>query len=218
MAKADDTTTKIDWISLREARDLAAKALRSKAGAEEQLLEWMATGELPWTCTRWKAPTAADIAKMNQIQVVAPSPQTVYRKGNSRFMADGPDIDWEDNSACEASYLPDGAHAWGIMVSRARVLALLAAAGIAPVLPASVAGIKNQAQPQRTKTRKSPQVDRIVRALPELFPNGVSDEILTADVRKKAGDYLEHENKNKKLGLAYPSWDSVNRALGRNCK
>ena len=124
MAKAGKATS-TDWIWLRDARNRAADALGSKAGAEEQLLEWMATGKLPWTCTRWKAPDAADIARMNQILVVTPTPQTVYCNGDSRFMADGPDIDWEDNSACEASYLPDGARAQGIKVSRAHLQTLL---------------------------------------------------------------------------------------------
>lgn len=63
---------------------------------------------------------------MNQeVSTVTLTPQTVYYNGDPRFMANGPDINWEDNSACEASYLPDGARAQGIKVSLTHLRELL---------------------------------------------------------------------------------------------
>jgi hypothetical protein len=123
MARADDAPT-TDWIWLREAQELAAKRLGSKAGAEKRLQEWLATDDrkLPWIAEVWEAPTEADIAKWNQmLGVVAPTP---YYNGEPRFMAVA-EINWEDSSAREASYLPDGAQAWGIRVSPTHLVALL---------------------------------------------------------------------------------------------
>ena len=54
MAKADDTTSKNDWIWLRDALALAVKRLGSVALAKERLIEWLAAGKLPWSCMSWK--------------------------------------------------------------------------------------------------------------------------------------------------------------------
>ena len=50
MAKADDTSSTIDWIWLFDALQEATKVLGSQALAKEVLKEWLATGKLPWTC------------------------------------------------------------------------------------------------------------------------------------------------------------------------
>ena len=62
MAKADDTSSTIDLIWLREALALAAAALGSEVLAKELLREWMAAGKLPWSCVSWKGLDAEDIA------------------------------------------------------------------------------------------------------------------------------------------------------------
>ena len=119
MATADDAPT-TDWIWLREAQELAAKRLGSKAGAEKRLQEWLATDDrkLPWIAEVWEAPTEADAGRRRA------HPSTTYYNGEPRFMAVA-EINWEDSSACEASYLPDGAQAWGIRVSPTHLVALL---------------------------------------------------------------------------------------------
>ena len=48
MAKADDTSSTIVWIWLREALELAVTALGSVKLAQELLIEWLAAGKLPW--------------------------------------------------------------------------------------------------------------------------------------------------------------------------
>ena len=51
MAKAGDTSSTIVWIWLREALALAVTALGSVALANGLLIEWLAAGKLPWSCT-----------------------------------------------------------------------------------------------------------------------------------------------------------------------
>jgi hypothetical protein len=51
MAKADDTSSTIDWIWLFDALQEAKEVLGSEALAKALLKEWLSTGQLPWTCT-----------------------------------------------------------------------------------------------------------------------------------------------------------------------
>ena len=109
MAKADDTTSTSDWVWLRDALDLAAAALGSRALAKERLMEWLAAGKLPWSCMSWEGLDAASIAKLRQ----------------EFWGASLVEIDWGDNAAYEAVFVSDGARARGIKVPRALLLALL---------------------------------------------------------------------------------------------
>ena len=63
MAKADDTSSTIDWIWLREALALAFAALGSWVLAKEQLTEWLAAGKLPWSCMSWRGLNAEGLAE-----------------------------------------------------------------------------------------------------------------------------------------------------------
>jgi hypothetical protein len=64
MAKADDALA--DWTWLRDTLALAVAALGSEALAKERLTEWLAAGELPWTCMQWNGLDAEGIAKLKQ--------------------------------------------------------------------------------------------------------------------------------------------------------
>jgi hypothetical protein len=61
------------------------------------------------------------------------------------------------------------------------------------------------------KKRKAWQVDRILEAIPKVFPNGDIEGIPDSEVREKVGNYLQPEIRTK--GLAVPSPDSFDRAL-----
>src|SRR5262245_15384624 len=62
MAKADDTSSTIDWIWLGKALALAAVPLRSSL-AKEMLVHWIATGQLPRSYTLWKKRDREALAK-----------------------------------------------------------------------------------------------------------------------------------------------------------
>ena len=66
------------------------------------------------------------------------------------------------------------------------------------------------ASSRRKARRREPQVERVLRALPVLYPNG-TDGIPTNVVLDEVADYLQPET--ERLGLRAPSWDSVDRAL-----
>jgi hypothetical protein len=118
MAKADDTTSTTNWIWLREALALAVAVLGSAALAKEQLKEWLAAGKVPWSCMSWVGRAAEGIVDLLNLGSVA------YYPGDPQFWGAGHlNIDWEDNGARERR--AGGAHALGIKVSRAHVLALL---------------------------------------------------------------------------------------------
>ena len=130
MAKADDTTSKIDWIWLREALELAAKRLGSVELAEGRLIEWLAAGKLPWSCMSWKGHSAEEIAKAKQqlkgAYIPHIFPSAVYHEGDPKFWGVRRvrlQIDWEDNKAHDP--VTGGAKALGVKVSRTHLLALL---------------------------------------------------------------------------------------------
>jgi hypothetical protein len=127
MAKAGDTSTTIVWIWLREALELAVRALGSVALAKEQLIEWLAAGKLPWSCMKWNGLDAEDIAKAEQLLREGPIihilPSAAYHEGDPKFWRVRLQIDWEDNAACEP--VTGGARALGIKVSRKHFLLLL---------------------------------------------------------------------------------------------
>ena len=128
MAKADDTSSTIDWIWLREALALAVAALGSVELAKERLIEWLAAGKLPWSCMSWKGHNAEEIAKAKQQlregEIIHIFPSAAYHEGDPKFWGVAVvQIDWEDNTACEP--VTGGAKALGIKVSRTHLLALL---------------------------------------------------------------------------------------------
>ena len=128
MAKADDASSTIVWIWLREALRLAIAALGSVALAKEQLREWLAAGKLPWDCMKWEGLDAEGIARLERESrtgsiVFINIPSAVYHRGDPQFWSTGLKIDWEDNRAREAAIA--GAQALGIKVSRTHLLELL---------------------------------------------------------------------------------------------
>ena len=66
MAKADNSSSTIDWMWLRDALALAAARFGSVALAKKRLREWMASGRLPWSCMSWKGLDAEGIATLDQ--------------------------------------------------------------------------------------------------------------------------------------------------------
>ena len=56
---------------------------------------------------------------------------------------------------------------------------------------------------------------RVLQALKKLYPpdGKVSADVSTKSVRARVSEELAVDSKNQ--GLAVPSWDTVNRALGR---
>jgi hypothetical protein len=66
----------------------------------------------------------------------------------------------------------------------------------------------------RKKRAKDWQTRRVRKTLPKLYPDGeVPDDVPTETVRGRVAKELETDSNNR--GLAAPSWDTVNRALGR---
>jgi hypothetical protein len=130
MAKADDTTSTTDWIWLREALALAVAAHGSVALAKERLREWLAAGEVPWTCVSWSGLDAKGLAKLKSREGLlglfrAPyCPSAAYHPGDPQFWNAGLKIDWEDDGAHELARV-DGAQALGIKVSHTHLLELL---------------------------------------------------------------------------------------------
>ena len=127
MAKAGDKSSTIDWILLSVALELAVAALGSVKLAKKLLVEWMASGELPWTCIAWKGPVAEVIALVEQMnrmgKTYVPVASPAYRKGDPEFLRANPAIDWENNTAHDNAL--GGAEALGIKVSRTHLIALL---------------------------------------------------------------------------------------------
>ena len=89
MAKADDTSSTIDWIWLREALELAVTAFGSEALAKERLREWLAAGKLPWSCMSWEGLDAEGIARRSSKQgaefVGHIIPSVAYHEGDPQF-------------------------------------------------------------------------------------------------------------------------------------
>ena len=104
-------------------------------------------------------------------------------------------IDWEDNAADEVRR--HGAQALGIRVSRTHLRALL------PGVPDG-------------NEKVGPQRRRVLQVLKKLFPphGKVPDDVSTEVVRGRVNEELAADSRNR--GLAAPSWDTVNRALGRD--
>jgi hypothetical protein len=73
---------------------------------------------------------------------------------------------------------------------------------------------KGTAGATRKKSAKGSQTRRVLQTLVKLYPDGkVPDDVPTETVRGQVADRLAADNRNREL--AAPSWDTVNRALGR---
>ena len=121
-------------------------------------------------------------------------PSAAYHKGDPAFWRADLTIWWKKNAAREKSGF--GARALGIRVSHAHFRALL------PNGP-------------NTNKKAGPQVRRVMQVLKTLYPpdGKVSDDVSTEVVRGRVNDELSADSTNREK--AAPSWDTVNRALGR---
>jgi len=116
---------------LRDALEQAGASLGSKALAKDQLIEWLAAGTLPWSCTSWKGLDEEGIARRRREKerkwkvsgVLLSAPSAGFHAGDPRFFRVRVIIDWEDNTAREG--MRAGAQALGIKVSPTHLLALL---------------------------------------------------------------------------------------------
>ena len=113
------TNSTSDWVWLRDALDLAAAALGSRALAKGRLTEWLAAGKLPWSCMSWEGLDAAAIARLRQELTVAGimsvAPSAPYYNGDPKFWGTSlVEIDWGDNAAYETVFVIDGARARGM--------------------------------------------------------------------------------------------------------
>jgi hypothetical protein len=73
---------------------------------------------------------------------------------------------------------------------------------------------KGTAGATRKKSAKGSQTRRVLQTLVKLYPDGkVPDDVPTETVRGQVAGKLAADN--RKEPLTAPSWDTVNRALGR---
>ncbi|MBB4261412.1 MULTISPECIES: hypothetical protein [unclassified Bradyrhizobium] len=216
MVKASGKTNAIHWIWLNEALQEATRVLGSKRLTRKRLNQWMATGELPWSCM------SLDLLD-GKGQVM-----TGLQLGNAFLLlelfwdATSHWIDWEDNCAGENEL--GALQAMGISVSREHLFALLPqrrepSAGEKQIDGKEVGpqqgGEPKENQKRANKSRVSRQQLRVQEALKEIYPpdGKVTDEIPTSFVLGRVAHKLSSGTENR--GLAAPSWDTVNRALGR---
>jgi hypothetical protein len=206
MAKANDKSSTTDWIWLHDALMLTIPAFGSMVLAKERLQEWLARGDLPWSCMQWDGLNAEDIARLDREQrelidqknrgwiVLHIFPSVAYNEGDPQFWRANLRIDWKENGAREQA--TGGARALGIKVSLKHLHALL------PSEP-------------RENEKAGRQHRRVSKALKKIYPpdGKVSDDIPTEVVRGKVAAELSADSKNREL--AAPSWDTVTRALGR---
>jgi hypothetical protein len=155
----------------------------------------------------WKGLDAESIARLDREQrdligrknrgwiVLCDFPSVAYHEGDPQFWRANLKIDWEENSACEQA--TGGAKALGIKVSSTHLAELL------PEEP-------------RENEKAGRQMRRVLKALKTCYPpdGKVPDDIPTEDVRGHVAEELSADSKNREL--AAPSWDTVNRALGRS--
>src|SRR5215469_1248000 len=129
MAKADNSSSTIDWVWLHDALVLATKAFGSVVLAKDRLREWMATGQLPWTCMSFEGPDSDDIARLEEEEresiVGYILPLAAYQKGDPAFWRADLNIWWNENENAAREKSMFGAKALGIKVSPAHLRALL---------------------------------------------------------------------------------------------
>jgi hypothetical protein len=118
MAKAADKSTTIHWIWLLDALQQAKKVFGSKVLTERWLKEWLATGQLPWTCMSWEELDEERVVKPSRED--EPSLASILSALIRFWSAESLRIDWEDNSASDLRNC-----ALGIKVSDTDLRALL---------------------------------------------------------------------------------------------
>jgi hypothetical protein len=127
MAKANDKSSTIDWIWLHDALMLAIPRFGSVVLAEIRLKEWLAAGELPWSCMQWDGLDAEGIARLdqeNRVSIVGYIiPSVAYHEGDPQFWRANYKIYWKQNWARQQA--TGGARALGIKVSREHLVALV---------------------------------------------------------------------------------------------
>ena len=199
-------------------------ALGSVPLAQKLLKHWMATGEVRWNCEAWRPRDAKRLARWEESRRelegwghVSSAPVTLsveYFCGDPRFWGDGPEIDWENDCAREKATW--GAEALGIKMSRTHLLTLLpqGPAGNEKVDLLPSGDEKVSPLPGRRK-KMAPQQRRVLQALKKLFPphGKVPDDVSTGIVHARVSRELAADSRSR--GLAVPSLDTVNRALGR---
>jgi hypothetical protein len=134
---------------------------------------------------------------------------SLLQKGEASddFWKSQPRVNFEENSASNKPkvrmfYLDDppqpprGCEHFGIWLSRPHVLALL------PEVPSE-------------NEKVGPQMRRVLQTLKKLYPpdGKVPDDVSTEVVRGRVNTELAADTRMQEL--AAPSWDTVNRALGR---
>ena len=105
MAKANDKSSTIDWIWLHDALMLVTPHFGSVL-AKIRLQEWLAAGELPWSCMQWDGLNAEGIARLdqeNRVSIVGYIiPSVAYHEGDPQF--------WRANLQLRAFETASGKH------------------------------------------------------------------------------------------------------------
>jgi hypothetical protein len=233
-AKAEDATGAADWIWLREALVLAVAALGSEALAKRRLREWLASAKVPWDCKEWEGPDAAAMATLKRKReeksifspvpppawtgfVLSDIPEVPYAKGDPRFW-EVADADWDDNTARDPA---TGARAWGIAVSRARLVALLSpptnADAPAPEAPLEAASEKPPEEPPTAASSSPPgppkrnvsasELEDCIRAIKAERPNDPPREpALWKEVESRLGAKVSREQLQLARDAVAPGW------------
>jgi hypothetical protein len=211
MAKADSHHSMGRTVSLVDARALLLRSYQSTGLVDEKLLKALEEG-------RVRSSRIREDGTRDELDPAFWRDERDYAGCVTRLY-----VNWSENSAChgylavlldpgrELPALPEPAYA--ITVSLADVRALLPTAEQTAPL-----------QTTQAKIVKGPQAKRVLRVLPKCFPpdGKVSDDITTTTVQQVVVAELEREarekgqlkDKNSKLPNP-PSWETVNRVLGR---
>jgi hypothetical protein len=151
MAKANDKSTTIDWIWLREALQEDAKAeLGSKVLAETRLREWLAAVQLPWTYMSWQELDEAGIANLREDE---PTLGRILSTLTWFWTAQSLWIDWDDSRAGDCRNC-----ALGIKVSRRHLRALLRAGPEGEETRGSAAWITAEAERMKAESEITPNI------------------------------------------------------------
>src|SRR5262245_5589234 len=222
MAKANDNSTTIDRVWLRDALILAISRFGSVALAKALLREWLATGKLPWSCMAFRTLDAEDIAALENAQSDGVIPfryiPSSLREGEPEFWRADLSIDWEDNIAQENTDV--GPTALGIRVSREHLLALLpdepreCIEELGQTQPGERELLEPKARPAPISVSKTtrPQSERAERYIKKNFPGG-TDGITTAAIYDKLAK--DNDLTAELGGRAVPSATVINRVLKR---
>jgi hypothetical protein len=197
-AKPKATTA---WIEYSEAKALASEYWGDPDRVECEIRRGLATGEIPCQWAHFEAPEGYSGPGPGDPEFWKFEGQQRTRDGSVEIRT-WREIHIEGNSAIRT----DNAAVYGLKLDRSALVRLK----LLPPddVPAKVRPLR--ATSSVRKERKQPQVERVLLAIPECFPDGDIDGIPDPDVRQKVGDHLEPETKK---GLKVPDRRSMNRAL-----